>query len=207
MIALSTTYWGNIEYFAALLSGDAVVDNYEHYKKQSYRNRCEIMTAAGALSLSIPVVKITGGRTPVKDIRIDYDTAWQKNHWRAIVSAYRNSPYFEHYEHLVAPFYHNRYNFLADYNMEIVDCVLAIMGYERTFELSDKYIEKNGVCDLRDEISPKRVSNFVHEEYYQVFSESVPFVANLSVLDLIMCEGGSESRKLVERSVCGDYQR
>lgn len=207
MIALSTSYWGNIEYFAHLAGGSAVVDLHEHYKKQSYRNRCNIMTAAGVLALSIPVVKISGGRTPVKDIEIDYDTKWQKNHWRAIVSAYRNSPYFEHYEDIIAPFYHNRYRFLADYNIEITDCALHIMGVDRCYESSQRYIEQDEAEDLRDLISPKRSSNFSHGEYYQVFSEILPFEANLSLLDLIMCEGGAESRKIVENSICGDYQR
>lgn len=44
---LSTAYLGNVQYYAKLLSGKAVIDLYEHYRKQSYRNRCDILTANG----------------------------------------------------------------------------------------------------------------------------------------------------------------
>lgn len=201
MNILSSAYWGNIEYYALLLTQEnPIIDIYEHYTKQSYRNRCNIMTSLGVLSLSVPVVKISGGRAPIKDIEIEYATRWQSNHWRAIVSAYRNSPYFDHYEDMVAPLYHQRYRYLIEYNNAIMECVLKMLKSSAKITLSDRYIERDEGIDWRDVISPKRVSDLHHQPYYQVFSEKLPLESNLSVLDLIMCEGGSEALNIIENS-------
>lgn len=207
MNIVSSAYWGNIEHYALLLGGDATIDIYEHYTKQSYRNRCNIMTSSGVLPLSVPVVKISGGRTPIKDIEIDYATHWQSDHWRAIVSSYRNSPYFDHYEDMVAPFYHQRYRYLIEYNIAICNCVLEMMQSRVEYTISDRYIESDQGRDWRNIISPKRASTLEHQPYYQVFSEKLPLESNLSVLDLIMCEGGRGALEIIETSRWEDYQR
>ena len=94
-ILLSTAYLPPIEYFATILACDGFeLENHEHYIKQSYRNRCKIMTSNGILDLSIPVNKVNGNHTLIKDIRISYLSNWQSNHWRAIESAYNKSPFF-----------------------------------------------------------------------------------------------------------------
>ena len=95
---LSTAYLPPIEYFAMILqSGAWKIENHEHYIKQSYRNRCNIITANGLLNLSIPVNKTDGNHTFIHDIRISYLSNWQSNHWRAIESAYNKSPFFLYY--------------------------------------------------------------------------------------------------------------
>ena len=98
MILLPTAYLGNLQYYSKLLSGEACIDLHEHYLKQSYRNRCDILSAGGVMSLTVPVYHTGGVGTPTREIRIDYSKRWQHRHWQAIVSAYRGSPYFAHYE-------------------------------------------------------------------------------------------------------------
>ena len=83
-------------YIALLLTEPELeIDKYEHYVKQSFRNRCRIMTANGIDELSIPVL---GGRKKIitKDIRIDHSQKWLNRNWRAIQSAYGKAPFFEY---------------------------------------------------------------------------------------------------------------
>ena len=55
-ILLDTQYLPNIEYMAtAIQFGHLLWEQHEHYAKQSYRNRCRILTAQGPMDLVIPV--------------------------------------------------------------------------------------------------------------------------------------------------------
>lgn len=192
---LSTAYLGNVQYYTKLLSGRAVIDLHEHYQKQSYRNRCDILTANGVKALIVPVCQPSGVKTRTQDIRIDASKKWQHQHWQAIVSAYRSSAYFVHYEDLFAPFYNRRYEFLADLNGELQQLILNLLGINPETGYSGSYIEETDPSqDLRDALSPKaRLQRpdpaFRPEPYYQVFSERYPFAGNLSVVDLLFCEG------------------
>ena len=192
---LSTAYLGNIRYYTKLLSGEAVIDLHEHYRKQSYRNRCDILTANGVCPLIVPVLHPSGEKVPVRDIRIDRSKKWRHQHWQAIVSAYRRSPYFAYYEEDMAPLYARPYEFLCDLNEEMQRLLLGWLGTEGAAAHSDRYVE--GVPeaeDFRSALSPKpRLDRpdpaVVPQPDYQVFSDRFPFRENLSVIDLLFCEG------------------
>ena len=105
---LSTAYWPNLHYFYYLINSDSItIESFENYHKQSYRNRTQILTANGKLNLSIPI-KNLNTKELIKDIEIAYQENWQINHWRAITSAYKNSPYFEFFEDEINYFYRRR---------------------------------------------------------------------------------------------------
>lgn len=195
MTILPLTYLGNIEYFARLLGGNCVIDLHEHYVKQTYRNRCEIMTSGGIAPLTVNVVK--GGsiiKKPMRDMRIDYSKRWQHQHVMTIISAYHNSPYFEHYWERFEPLMRREFTFLADLNAELLETSMKILGSSVPLVYSDSYIDATpDDTDLRNDFSPKGVdalpSNIAFAAYEQVFSERFPFRANLSIIDLIFCEG------------------
>jgi len=194
---LSLTYLGNIEWLCNLLfGGECIIDLHEHYHKQSYRNRCEIMTASGVVPLSVQVVKPDNwDKAPMCEVRIDYSKRWQHQHWNSIVSAYRGAPYFDHYAPLFEPFYRQHFDLLADFNTQLLKTLLKAMGADIRLSFSEKYIEPGpGIEDLREAISPKmhhhRSGSFFRpHEYYQSFSDRLPFAPNLSGLDLLFCEG------------------
>ena len=99
----SSVYAGNIDYYAALLKSDHVVlDVHEFYQKQSFRNRCVIAGANGPLNLIVPIQRI-GGKSMMKDLKIDHSQNWKKIHWKSLERAYRTSPYFEYYAHQFKP--------------------------------------------------------------------------------------------------------
>ena len=208
MILLSTAYAGNVQYFSKLLGGEkCIVERYDSYVKQSYRNRCDILSANGVISLSIPIVKTHGEKTLVKDTRIDYSMDWPTRHWRGIVSAYRNSAYFDYYEDLLAPCYVSRPRFLLDFNDELLHKLLVCLEAEDAdYVYSDRYMTDGpGIRDYRNSLSPKAAlqredAQFEPVPYYQVFSEKFSFIPNLSVMDLLFCEG-PHAREIIKRSI------
>lgn len=103
---LSSAYLAPVEYYTKLLAYDKVlVEQHDHYIKQTYRNRCTIAGPSGELALSIPTVKPDTLKCPMKDIRISDHGNWRHLHWNAIESAYNSTPFFEYYKDDFRPFY------------------------------------------------------------------------------------------------------
>ena len=189
MVILPLTYWGSVEHFANLLQGgeEAIIDLGENYVKRSERNRTEIVTPTGGMVLSVPLIKANRPRTPMRDMRIDNSKRWQHQHWIAIISAYRSSPYYDYIADRIKPIYEREWEFLADLNREILQAEFDILGIESKYRFSEVYIEPSeATIDLRDK---KRESQFCSPHYFQMFMDRPPFVENASMLDLLMCEG------------------
>jgi WbqC-like protein family. len=213
MKILPLTYLGNIEYFSELCSGEKVtIDLGENYVKQTFRNRCEIMTAGGVTALTVNVVKGRSiNKKAVSDIRIDYSKRWMHQHRISLVSAYRNSPYFDHYWEKLDPFYLKEFTFLADLNRELITAVLGMLKLQPEFSYSDGYIHAGEADeDMRGSFAPKlrdtstgsiKHSSFPVRPYTQVFSENLPFAPNLSVIDLILCEGPAARDIILRREL------
>ena len=188
MTILPVAYMPSVEYVARLLREESVVDLGEHYIKRSQRNRAQILSANGVMSLTVNVENANRPRQMIKDVRIDYSKRWQHQHWVSIMSAYKSSPYFDHYAHLLEPFYQREWRYLVDYNMEYLSTLLCLLGVDDKVNISEKYVAaREGDVDLRPKHNEG--STFVAEPYFQVFSDRMPFVANLSILDLLLCEG------------------
>ena len=200
MTILPVAYMPSVEYVARLLREECVVDLGEHYIKRSQRNRAQILSANGVMSLTVNVENANRPRQRMRDVKIDYSKRWQHQHWLSIVSAYKSSPYFDHYAHLLEPFYKREWSYLVDYDLEYMRVLLRLLGIEDKLNLSERYVVAGeGDLDLR----PKQNegSTFVAEPYFQVFSDRMPFAANLSVIDLLMCEGPESVNAVLMR--CG----
>ncbi len=201
---LSTAYFPNVQYMSKFLAGKVVVEKYETYPKQTYRNRCNILSANGVLPLSVPVQK--NFHTLTKDIRIDYSEMWQRNHYTALKSAYRNSPYYDYYFYKIERFFEQKETFLVDLNAKILETLFSMLKIEADWLFTTDYVSvPNGFCDMRDSISPKPSRNkpdaaFVPKPYIQVFADRFDFVPNLSILDLIF-NVGPESKECLESCV------
>ncbi len=192
-IILSTAYFPNVQYLSKFLAyKNILIEQMDTYAKQSYRNRCIISSANGPLPLTVPVVK--NFRTPVKDIKIDYSEEWQKKQHRAILSAYKNSAFYDYYFPEFEEFFEKKEKFLIDLNMKILDVILDNFGIDKKYSLTNVFIKEPTCVDFRDKIHPKASKNandksFKQAKYYQVFEDKHGFVGNLSVLDLLFNEG------------------
>lgn len=200
-ILLSTAYLPNIQYFTKLIHAkEAIIDPYENYVKQSYRNRCDILSANGPLSLSIPIER-SKGKFTVKEAIIDYSQNWQIIHWRAIIAAYRSSPFFEYYTDDFFPFFEQKEKYLIDFNYGLLETTYNLLGLNKNFVLSHSYCESHEF-DYRNKISPKITSSsdaeFIPTSYYQVFLNKYPFISNLSIIDLLCNEGNNSLSILLD---------
>ena len=196
---LPLPYLGNIFYYAHLIQGNCIIDIHSHYIKQTYTNRCTIITSNGIQDLTIPVIK-PKEKTPIKDIRISTHDNWQQLHWRAIQSAYNSTPFFEYFCDDYLPFYQKKWDFLLDFNLEIQQKTLELLNFPNIeFTLSDSYIEYSNFStkDLREVINPKKFNVTLYKNlntpYYQIFDSKFSFTPNLSIIDLLF-NMGNEAR-------------
>jgi len=193
---LPLSYLGSVQLFAHVLNADQIViDQHANYQRKTYANRCAITGANGPLSLAVPVVKVKKQKVSIKETQISYDTHWQKQHWRSIVSAYNSSPFFEYYADDFAPFYEKRYKYLVDFNQDLLQTILDELELEKEIVLTEAFesFEETSLQDLRQLIHPKVKPeddpSYQMIEYRQVFSEKYPFVPHLSVVDLLFSKG------------------
>ena len=207
-IYLTSAYLAPVEYYAKLYACErAYIERYDHYVKQTYRNRCVIAATDGPLALTIPTEKGENLKCPMKDVRISDHGNWRHMHWNALVSNYRNSPFFEYYADDFRKFYEKKYPFLWDYNQEICELVCELIDIHPHMEGTMEYRTEFalGEKDYREIIHPKRDwqqedPTFVAEPYYQVFKEKFGFLPNLSIVDLLF-NMGPESLLVLQKCV------
>ena len=184
-------YLAPVSLYAQLYAADTlVVDDVSPFVKQTFRNRAVIATENGAQSLTIPVVH-DGTKVAMRDVRISEHGNWRHQHWNAMVSAYRKSPFFEYYADDFAHFYEERDGFLLDFNLRLHAVVSELLGLERNVRLmSDEAAD--GVVDLRRIAEPKAlesVEGIALQPYYQVFAGRNGFLPALSIVDLLFNMG------------------
>ena len=185
-------YLPPVEYFAQLnnYNPDFVIEKHEHFPKQTYRNRANIYSPDGMLTLVVPVIKGSKVHTPIKDVKISYDFRWQRLHWMSLQGCYRRSAYFEYYEDEFAPFYEKKETFLFDYNDQLFQLILKLLKIKATVNYTETYeVEHPALADFRQNINSKKESNFHQKPYFQVFDERHGFMKNLSIVDLLFNQG------------------
>lgn len=207
-VLLSTAYLAPVEYYTKLLAYDRIrIEQYDHYQKQTYRNRCTIASPSGPLALTVPTVKPSTLKCFTRDIRISDHGNWRHLHWNALESAYNHTPFFEYYKDDFRPFYEQRYEFLTDFNEALCRLVCSLIDFSPSLERTADYMVQPppDTDDFRERIHPKK--DFRTEDpafqpcpYYQVFQEKQGFLPNLSIIDLLF-NMGPESL-LVLRNSC-----
>jgi len=192
-LILPAFYLPPVSYFSAIQSDSMpiLLEQHEHYPKQTYRTRASIYSANGKLDLIVPVQHGSHGHTRMKDVQISYDWDWQRLHWMSLQTAYRSSAYFEYYEDDFAPFYQQRYERLFDYNAAQLELLLRLLKIEREIAHTASYREDYpSEKDLRQSIHPKKTADAIGcKPYYQVFESKHGFIPGLSIVDLLFNHG------------------
>lgn len=193
-----------IQYFTYLSSFDKIlIDIDDIYVKQTYRNRCKINGANNTENLIIPIKKASNKKLLTRNVEIDYNQKWLNKHIRAIRSAYGKAPFFEYYGDEIIEIYNKKPSHLLEFNKELLTKCLEILELDLKIEFSKNTTlsEGNGVFDAKNEVHPKKTtiknSIFTSVDYFQVFGSN--FVTNLSIIDLIFCEG-PQARQIVSKS-------
>jgi len=179
-----------------------VFEQYEHYQKMSFRNRCRIAGAEGAIDLSIPLVAGRDQKTLIKDVRIAGDQPWQDQHWKTLVSCYNRSPWFEFYRDDLERWYRKPFDFLLDWDLACFEWSLKVLGilipvtltesFQKTYEEEENWVDRRGKILPKNRgmlASPDREKDPTIPNYRQVFEERTGFLPGLSILDLLFCEG------------------
>ena len=201
-------YLAPVPLYVHLYAADRfVIDDVSPFVKQTYRSRAAIASESGAQQLTIPVVH-DGGRVAMRDVRISEHGNWRHQHWNAIVSAYRKSPFFEYYADDFAHFYEEKDGFLMDFNLRLHGVVSELLGLERGVEfLSARDVDAAAVSDLRNIAEPKALASMqgVGElPYYQVFAQRNGFIPSLSIVDLLFNTGPEGLLLLRDSAVAGE---
>ena len=185
-------YLAPIPLYAQLYRCDTLVINGdEPFVKQTFRSRAVIATENGTQALTIPVVH-DGGRTAMHDVRISEHGNWRHQHWNAIVSAYRKSPFFDYYADDFAKFYTERDGFLMDFNLRLHSVICELLGLDREVKIVSSHDIACTTTDLRHIAEPKALTNiegYTALPYYQVFAQRNGFIPNLSIVDLLFNMG------------------
>lgn len=185
-----TAYLPSIEYISLFSKTEnASIEIFETYQKQSCRTRCNVMTANGVQTLTVPVIKTNGNHTLTKDIEISYKESWQQVHLRCLESAYRKSAYFDYYFPYLEKIYKQKFNTLIELNEYSMKAILKLLKVKKEISYTSDFEKITDENDYRIALSKNEVNKAGMPEYYQVFSDRHGFISNLSIVDLLFNEG------------------
>lgn len=184
------TYFPSISHFAVITQSDSITFEMEdNFQKQTNRNRTYIYSPNGIQLLNIPVKHSKATHQKTKDVLIENEFDWQKQHFKSLEAAYRSSPFFEYFEDDIAHIFEKKHHFLMDLNFEVLDIVTKCLRMKLEFGKTTEYFhEVNDFTDFRYLANGKKDANSF-EKYTQVFDDKHGFINNLSVLDLLFNEG------------------
>ena len=198
-VVLPTSYFGSIAYFKELAKHKhVIIEAKEHFPKQTYRNRCDIVAGDGILSLSIPTKKKYGSKTPTDEVILSNDENWRVRHWRAITTAYQSAAYFDYYSIEVKELLFNEEINFLQFTMAITQRVIEWFDLDTTISLSEEFtpIQEN---DPRLHLIGKNdFQEIMPSPYIQVFPDDQHFKMSLSILDALFCEGPMARKLLIK---------
>jgi hypothetical protein len=178
---------GNCIFWIKVLYGDNKTLYLNHtFQKQTALSQFEIATAQGLQKLSIPTVKATR-KGLYNRVEISYDSNWQVEHWRTIENAYQKSPFFIFYNYKIEPVFKTKYTYLYEFNLALLKVVMECMKLNKAVEI-----------DFNTPVYYAESSPLKAPNYPQVFDDKLPFLSDLSVLDLLFNLGPEASDYLMQ---------
>lgn len=186
------------------------------YAKHGWFNRNRVKTANGTVWLTIPVASRGNvvHATPIRDIRISWDTNWSKKHWMTLRQSYGKAPFFARYAGLLEDHYSRRPELLSDFTIDLTIALARELGLERRFVRSselaipgyrtDRLIQICRAVGADHYVSGPSASAYLEEdklreagisleymkydypEYEQLYP---PYDPQVSILDLLFTKG------------------
>ena len=191
-LLIHPTYFPSISHYVAMAQSEKIVFEMEdNFQKQTNRNRTYIYSPNGIQLLNIPVKHSKQIHQKTKDVKIETDFDWQKQHFKSLEAAYRSSPFFEFFEDDIRPIFEKKHTYLMDLNLETLAIVSKCLRMKLEYGTTTEYfheVDSNVIMDLRRLANGKK-DHSQFEPYTQVFEEKQGFLNNLSVLDVLFNEG------------------
>jgi hypothetical protein len=191
-ILIHPSYFPSISHFVVMAQSDSITFEMEdNFQKQTNRNRTYIYSPNGIQLLNIPIKHSNLTHQKTKDIKIESEFDWQKQHFKSLEAAYRSSPFFEYFEDDLLPIFQKKHTFLMDLNFEALEITAKCLRMKFEFNTTTEYfheVDNSNIVDFRHLVNGKK-DNSVFENYTQVFDDKYGFLNNLSVLDLLFNEG------------------
>ena len=187
------------------------------FTRRDWRNRNMIKTPNGSIWLTIPVEVKGKYEQKISETKIS-DKNWAKKHWTTICHNYSKSKCFREYKEVFEDLYLNsNEEYLSEINYRFITAINNILGIKTKISFSSDYkiidgkterlidlCKKAGATEYISGLSAKSYINeslFESEqikltwmdysnynEYEQLYP---PFVHEVSIVDLILNEGGS----------------
>ena len=175
-----------------LMDPSLVIEQHEHFIKQTHRSRCTVLGPNGPMTLSVPVH--WRSKTSIHEVRIDHSCDWVRDHERTLISGYNSAPYFEHYIDDIRSIWSTKHEYLIDLNRSTWSFFCTQLQYTDSYERSTAF-QPYSEHDIRTASSTPSLPT-----YRQVFQERFGFVNGLSALDLIF-NLGKESILYIEHEL------
>lgn len=193
-ILIESQYLPPIFLFSQLKNCDEIIlEASEHYQKRSFRNRCDIASSNGILSLTIPLQTGKNAQLNIKEVKIAQVENWQKQHWQSIRSAYGKAPFYEYYADVFHVHYEKQYDFLFDFNLSLLQSSLKLLKLPLNISFTSEYqknINETNIIDFRNKLNKRAIPDIASlKKYPQLFEDRHGFQPNLSILDLLFCMG------------------
>lgn len=176
----------------AVAAEKLVMDPHENFVKMTPRNRYRIAGSVNTVLLSVPVAGGRNHHSKAGDIVIASTDNWQQQHWRTLVSVYKRTPFFEHYEPSLQAVLMGNHEKLIDFSLATQNWVCKQLNISLPTEVATAFEQDYGayVADLRTtRLIDGNLPGQAFPTYYQAFADRIGFQPNLCILDLLFAEG------------------
>jgi hypothetical protein len=178
------SYWPSAAWCAYHAASSTIALTQLEYRKAYHLNQCAILTANGLQVLSVP---LQGGRSQknlITNIAISYAEPWQRLHLNSIKAAYGKAAFFDELWPLLQDLYTLQYSTLYELNVATLLLVKHLLRWQ-----VELHTDMSGPI-AREEVLP------ILPPYPHVF-QNVNVGSNVTILDLLMCEGGQAAQYLM----------
>ncbi len=200
---LCQTYFPNIAYLCVFAQySNVLIEAHDSYQKQTFRNRTLIYAANGVLPLTIPVHFTQKKRQLYRDVKVVSYENWQSTHLKSLQSAYRTSPFYEHYEDAFVHLFERKIDYLFDFNQHCLEVLLDCLDLNSNISKTESFVKNpSNADDYRALVHPSKTNSTSFDSYLQVFQPKHGFKQNLSGLDLLFNEGPNALNYLKQQDV------
>lgn len=206
--------WPGLFYKAMQAEQLVLLDDVQFPLGSSWINRNRLKNDQGELWLTVPVWKRGRSFQSIDAVEICNEENWQKKHLLSLEHAYKHAPYWDEHSKFFQQIYHGQRQNLLKLNLEILDYLRLALGIDQPFLLSSTLaIETKGsqrlvdICKAQGALKYLTIASshkYLDEDllrrhgiqlvYYKYDPPIYPqlwgdFIANLSVLDLILTCG------------------